>query len=127
MIFQNIISEHLQDEKIGPRIISTDKKLQTEKRPTDGNYMLLMGYARYLFRDFESHLRNVVGLDEDHMQLILKQYNANFVTYILDLGIYSIEDNSKVFYTMRDHKGTLQIEYDDISMKTKPSFEMIWQ
>ena len=46
-----------------------------------------MAYARSPFRDFESYLRIVVDLDEDDIQLILKQYNANFVTYELDPGI----------------------------------------
>ena len=31
-----------------------------------------MGYAWFLFRDFESYLRIAVGLDEDDIQLILK-------------------------------------------------------
>ena len=57
--------EHLQDEKTGPRIIKAYKKLETEKRQTDGYYMSLLGHARSLFRDFESYLRIVVGLDED--------------------------------------------------------------
>ena len=116
----DITSEHLQDDIIGPRIISTYKKLETEKRQTDAYYMLLMGYARSSFRDFESYLRIVVGLDEDVILLILKQYNSNFVTYELSPGIYSIKDISEVVYTMGDHEGTLQIEYDDIRMKTKP-------
>ena len=51
----NITSELLQDDIIGPRIVSTYKKLETEKRHTDGYYMLLMGYARSSFRDFESY------------------------------------------------------------------------
>ena len=54
---------------------------------TDGYYMLLMGYATSPFRDFESYLRIMVGLGEDDILLILKQYNANFVTYELDPGI----------------------------------------
>ena len=37
-----------------------------------------MGYARSPFRDFEGFLRNVVGSDEDDIQLISKQNNANF-------------------------------------------------
>ena len=48
-----------------------------------------MGYARSPFRDFESYLRIVVGLDEDDIQLILKQYNSKFVTYKLTPGIYT--------------------------------------
>ena len=78
-----------------------------------------MGYARSLFRDFESYLRIVVCLNEDDIQLTLKQYNEKIITFEISPGIYKIEDNSKVVYTMRDHKGTLQIEYDDGTMKTK--------
>ena len=41
----NILSEHLQVDITGTRIISTDKKLETEMTQTDGYYMLLLGYA----------------------------------------------------------------------------------
>ena len=34
--------EHLQDEIIGPRKISTYRKLETEKKQTDGYIILLM-------------------------------------------------------------------------------------
>ena len=51
-----------------------------------------MAYARSSFQDFESYLRIVVGLDEDDMQLIVKQYNAEFVTYELDPANFTIED-----------------------------------
>ena len=40
---------------------------------TDSYYMLLMGYARSPFPDYERYLRVVVGLDEDGIQLGLKQ------------------------------------------------------
>ena len=39
-----------------------------------------MAYARSLFRDFEQYLRFVVGLKEEDIQFISKQYNSNFVT-----------------------------------------------
>ena len=78
-----------------------------------------MGCARSLFRDFESYLIIVVGLDEDNIQLNLKQYNSNFVTYHLSQGFYRIKDIAKVVDTMGDYEGTLQIEYDDNTMKTK--------
>ena len=81
--------------------------------------MLLMGYARYAFRDYESYLRNVVGLVEDDIQLILIQYTLNFVTYELSPGIYSIEENSNTFHTLDDHEATLKVLYDVISLKTK--------
>ena len=69
-----------------------------------------MGYARSQFRDFETYRRVVFGLDEDDIQLLLKQNNSNFVTFNLVLGIYAIKDISEAVYTMGDHEGTLQIE-----------------
>ena len=43
--------------------------------------MSLMGYVTSQFRDFESCLRIKVGLVEDDIQLIIKQYDTNFITY----------------------------------------------
>ena len=83
---------HLQHELKGPSIIEANKKLRSEKSSTDGYTILLLGYARSPFRDFESYLRIVVDLDEDDVQLILKQYNSNFVTYEPSPRIYSIKD-----------------------------------
>ena len=78
-----------------------------------------MGYARSPFRDFENYLRIVVVSDEDDIQLILKQYNSNFVTYELSPGIYTVKNSSQAVYTMGHHEGTLQIEYDDRRKKRK--------
>ena len=78
-----------------------------------------MGYARSPFRDFESYLTIVVGLDEVDIQSILKQYKSNFVTYKLTPAIHTIKDIEEVVYTMGDHEGTLQIEYVEFTMKTK--------
>ena len=78
-----------------------------------------MGYARSPFRDFESYRRFVIGLEEDNIQLILKQYNEKFVTYELEPGNYIIEDIQKSVYPLGDHERTLQIEYDDINKKVK--------
>ena len=120
-IFNNsdITPYHLQHEIIGPGIIQAYRKLGSEKSSCDGYFILLMGYARSPFRVFESYLRIVVGLDEDDIQLILKQYNANFVTYKLDLGLYTIEDLQDAVHPLGDHEETLQIEYDDLNKKTK--------
>ena len=115
----NFSRKHLQDKK-RPRKVKAFEKLETEKRGIDGYYMFLMVYARSPFRDFDSYLRIVVGLDEDDIRLILKQYNSNSVTYEISPGIYSIEIFLEVVYTMRDHEGTLQSKYDDRSMETKP-------
>ena len=78
-----------------------------------------MGYARSPFRDFENYLRIVIGLEEDNIQLILKQCNEKFVTYELNPGNYSIEDIQKSVYPLRDHEGTLKNEYDDLNKKVK--------
>ena len=78
-----------------------------------------MGYARSPFRHFEGHPRIKVDLDDDDIQLFLKQYNSNFATYELTLGIYSTKVISEKVYTMGDHEGTLQIENIDITLKTK--------
>ena len=76
-----------------------------------------MGYARSPFRAFESYLRIVVALDKEDIQLNLKQYNSNCDLFP---RIYTVKGVSETVYTMGDHDGTLQIEYDENIMKTKP-------
>ena len=115
----HISQEHLDDEIIGPRIIDDLLKLSHEKKYSDGCSILLMGYVRSPFRDFEIYLRIKVGLDEEGIQLILKQYNSYFITYELRPGIYTIQDISHAVGTFSGHEGRLQIEYDNINMKTK--------
>ena len=78
-----------------------------------------MGYARAPIRDFESYLRNVVGLNEDDVQLISKQYISNFVTFEIPPGIYPIKDLQEPVHPLIDHEGTLKYEYDNNSEKTK--------
>ena len=51
--------------------------------------------------------------------MILKQSNANFVTFELDPGIYTIEDLQEAVHPLGDHEGTSQFEYDDLKKKTK--------
>ena len=111
--------EHLDNEIMGPRIIDEFSKLSHEKKNSDGCSIILMGYVRSPLRVFESCLRIVVGLDEEDIQLILKQYNSHFITNGLSPVIYTIEDISHVGRTSFGHKGRLKIENDDINMKTK--------
>ena len=114
-----ITDNHLEDESLGPPKAETFSKLRLDKTSHDGYIILLMGYARSPFRDFESYLRIFVGLEEDNIRLILKQYNEKFVTYELDPGNYTIVDLKKAVYPLGDHEGTLQIEYDDLNKKVK--------
>ena len=78
LIIQIITDDILEVETIRPRIIKAYWELRSEKSSTDGYIIFLMAYARSLFRDFESYLRVVIGLDEDDIQLTLKQYNCKF-------------------------------------------------
>ena len=117
--YSDITTYHLDYDKKRPRNIDTYRRIGLEKSSTDGYIILVMAYARSSFRDIESYLRIVVGLDEDDIQLILKQNSPFFVTHELSPGIYTIKDDSEATYTMGDHEGTLKNEYDDINMKTK--------
>ena len=109
--------EHLDDEILGPRIIDEYIKLSIEEKNRDGYMVLLFGYSASSFRDFENYLRLVVGLDEGDIQLILKEYNSHFITYELTPGIYTIQDISEAIQTFSGHQETIQLEYDDISMR----------
>ena len=115
----HITNQHLDDKKIGPRIIDAYIKLSHEKKNSDGYMLLLVGYSRSLFRDFESYLRIVVGLDEKDIQLILKEYNSHFITHEITPGIYTIQDISDTIHTFSGHSEIIKIEYDDLNEKTK--------
>ena len=60
-----------------------------------------------------------MGLDGKDIQLILKQKNLNFFNYELTPGIFTIQDISDAVHTFSGHSEIIQIEYVDISMKTK--------
>ena len=111
----NITDDNLEDKITAERVIKSHWELRSENSRTDGYILLKMGYARSAFRDFESYLRMLIGLDEDDIQLILKQNNEKFVTYELHYGNYTFEDNQKAVYPLGDHERTLQIEYDDLN------------
>ena len=64
-------------------------------------------------------MRIRIGLDEEDIQLILKEYNSHFITYELSPGIYTIQDISDAIYTFSGQSEDIEIRYDDISMKTK--------
>ena len=106
----HITNEHLDDEVLGPRIFDEYIKLSTEKKNNDGYMILILSYSRSLFRDFESYLRIVIGLDEGDIQLTLKQYNSHFVTYELTPGIYTIQDISDTVHTFSGHSEIKEIE-----------------
>ena len=114
----HITRDHLLDDETASRIIDEYHKLSQEKKNSDGYTILLLNYSRSQFRDFET-LRIRVGLDEEDIQLILKEYNSHFKTYELSPGIYTIKDILDVVQTFSCHSDIIEIEYNDISMKTK--------
>ena len=71
--------------------------MRLEKSNTDGYIVVLLGFARSPFRGFESYLRIVVGLDEDDIQLTLKQNKSNFITYELSPGTCTIKVFQRLF------------------------------
>ena len=116
---QHITREHLLDDETASRIIDESHELSQEKKNSGGYTILLLNFSRSQFRDFETYLRSRVGLDEEDFQLILKEYNSHFITYELGPGVYTIKDISDVIHTFSGHTEDIEIEYDDISMKTK--------
>ena len=115
----HITREHLLDDQTALRIIDEYLKLSHEKKNSDGYTILLLNYSRSQFRDFESYLRIRVGLDEEDIHLILKEYNSHFITYELSPGNYTIQDISDAVHTFSGHSDIIEIEYNDFSMKTK--------
>ena len=113
----HITIEHLDDEILGPRIIDEFIKLSNEKKNRDGYMILLFCYCASSFRDFESYLRLVIGLDEEDIQLILKEYNSHFITYQLSPGIYTMQDISDAIKTFSGHEVTIELVYDDITRR----------
>ena len=120
-----ITDDHLEDETLAPYKIDTYRRLRSDKLSRDGYSVLLMRYLRFPFRDFESYLRIVAGLEEYNIQLILKQYNEKFIIHELDPGNYTIEDLQEAVSKFGDHEGTLKIEYHDLNKKVKPIFDTI--
>ena len=91
-------------------------------------------YQQKRVRDFESYLRILSSLDENDIQLILKQYNSKFITYKIPPGVYTIKDLSEVLsrgfkneFELRkmrpnlkyDKSDSIIIENDNVTLITK--------
>ena len=121
---EDITAEDLQDDIIGPIIIEEYEE-QVTKRMNDEQYMnILARYTNSVFQDFESFLRTQIDLIESDIELVLEEYNSNFITYELRPGIYTFKDISEALYNILQSEypgpgNVIDIEYDDITMKTK--------
>ena len=120
----DITAEDLQDDIIGPIIIEEYEE-QVTKRMNDEQYMNILAlYTSSVFQDFESFLRTQIDLVQDDIKLVLDEYNSSFITYELEPGIYTFKDISEALFNFLqiEYPGpsnTIDIEYDDITMKTK--------
>ena len=118
MDVSDITATDLQDDILGP-IYNKEYRKQVTKRMKDDKYMLILpGYIKSVFQDFESYLR------KDNIKLVLDDYNSGFFTYDLDPGIHTFQDFSEVPLKCLQPKYdryriAIDIEYDDIAMKNK--------
>ena len=127
-------SEDLKHEICGPDVTKYYRKLWIEKCQIDGYCILLKSYLQSLFRDFESYLRILTGLNEDDIQLLLKQYNSKFKTYKISPVVYTFKDLSEVLpgsfkseFEIRklrpnhkhDNSNSILIDGDNVSLITK--------
>ena len=88
--------EDLEHEVYGPKISKTYRKLSIDESQTDGYFKFLLNSIQSSFRYFESYLTVFSPLDENDIQLILKQYNSKFVTCEISSGVYTSKDLSEV-------------------------------
>ena len=84
----------------------------------------LVRYTKSIFQDSESFLRTEVDLVEDDIRLVLDEYKSSFITYVLEPGIYTSKDLSEALSIIlpseyEGHHNTINIKFDDITMKTK--------
>ena len=85
---------------------------------------ILAGYTTSsIFQEFESYLRTEVDLVVDDIGLVLDEYNSSFITYELPPGIDIFKDLSEFLalniQRENDPSHSINIEVDDITMKTK--------
>ena len=61
----------------------------------DDQYILILsGYTKSLFRNFESYLRTEVHLVEHDIRLVLDEYNSSFFTYNISPVIYTFKEKN---------------------------------
>ena len=70
--------------------------MSKEENQTNGYYIIIFCCGKSPLRDFESYFRNLAGLNEDDIQLILKQYNSKFFTYKISSGLCTYTELAEV-------------------------------
>ena len=131
----HITPEDQEHETRVPDIVRAYRELLMEESQTDAYYSFLGNYTQSSFRDFESYIRFLTGLNEDDFQLILKQFISKFITNEFSPSLYTFKDISEVLSrgfekefeirgeiqpnTKYDKSDSIIIECDNNTMKTK--------
>ena len=90
----------------------------------DDKYLLILaGYTKSVFQDFESYLGKNVDSVKGDIKLVLDEYNQSFITYELTPGIYTFKDLSDPFLKIlqpeyEGHHNSIVIKFDDITRRT---------
>ena len=124
MDISDITATDLQDDIIAPIIIEENKEQVTERMKGEQYMNILSIHTSSVFQDFECFLRTQIELVEDDIKLVLDEYNSNFVTYEITPGIYTFKDVSEALFNILQSEypgpsNVIDIEYDDLTMKTK--------
>ena len=107
--FAEITPQDLQHQIRGPRFSKACERLRLEESSTDGYPIVVMGYARSPFRNFESHLGILVGLIEDDIQFFLKHYISCFITYEISIGTIQLKIFQMIFTQKAILKGLYKL------------------
>ena len=78
----DISIEVLKYEICGLNIIETYRKLSKEESQTVVYFILILAYNQSSFRDIETYFRILSPLDENDIQLTLKQHNSIFFSHM---------------------------------------------
>ena len=118
----DITAADLQDDTTGP-IITEEYNEQVTERMKDEQYTNILAiYNSSVFQDFESFLGTQIDLVDDDIKLVLDEDNSSFITYELELGIYSYRDISEALFFILQSEypssdSEILIRLDDITKK----------
>ena len=120
----DITAADLQEKIIAPNIIKEYREKVTKRMKDDEIMLILSGYTKSNFQDFESYLRTEIDWVEDDIRLVLNECNSSFITYKTSPGIRNFKDVSEALsrFLQSEYEGyhnAINIEFDDITMKTK--------
>ena len=120
----DITAADLQEEIIAPIFIEEYREQVTKRMKDDKIMLILSGYTKSNFQDFESYLRTEVGWVEDDIILVLDECNSSSIIYKISPGICTFKDVSEALsrFLQSEYEGyhnAIKVEFDDITMKTK--------